>query len=154
MDLLGPVLIAEASVNELGPMIDSGAHTSVCPPSFVASSPVMPGRNIQLVSVTGEPLQIIGEKMIELEEKQLDQKVVKNFARFVVADVRRPIRAVAEMVDDGWEVHFGKQNWMRKGNSSRPADAVVFERVGNQFYDGCGEQGECEFLHDCSSRGE
>ena len=96
-------------MNELGPMIDSGAHTSVCPPSFVASSPVMPGRNIQLVSVTGEPLQIIGEKVIELEEKQLDQKVVKNFARFT---------GRCSTTDQG----FGRYGGRRLGSSLRQAE--------------------------------
>ena len=67
-----PVLVAETSVKALGPMIDSGAHTSVCPPEYVAEAPVMPGGGVELVSVTGEPLQIIGEKVIEMQGQRRD----------------------------------------------------------------------------------
>ena len=89
MDLLNPVLVAETSAN-LGPMIDSGAHTSVCPPSFAPEVPVIPGKGkVELISVTGDPLRAMGERSVCFRkawtnEEQLDHSVRLWLQMFVV----------------------------------------------------------------------
>ena len=118
MDLLtSPVLLAGIGRRQPGAMIDRGAHCSVCPHSYVDSAPVIPGGSVDLASVTGEPLQIAGMRLVECSATRVDGDVESSVVRYVVADVKKPIRAVAEMIDGGWEVHFGTQSWMRRAEA-------------------------------------
>ena len=118
-------------------MVDSGAYYSVCPRSFAAGAPREEiGDELNLVTVTGERIDIDERRTVTTTGRDASGRPFEQTARYLVGNVRKPVRSVADIIDgSGYEVHFGKTSWMAPGRTPVPPNAIMLERVENQFYD-------------------
>ena len=133
--MVAPVGALEVSAIMRTPMIDSGAHSSVCPPSYGATEPTTSlEADMQLVTVTGADITLHGRRIVPSRATTVNGEVVEEKVKYVVADVRKPIRAVADILDSGQEVHFGETSWIARHAVQVPPDAILLERHGNQFF--------------------
>ena len=138
MDLLvAPVGAEDCGVNSIayGPLVDSGAYRSVCPPTYGYNSRDSACDDEQLVSVTGEPIQTWSNRLVTTDSDTHDGKLLTREHRYTVANVRGPVQAVADEVDAGYEVHFGKTSWISRECTAIPKEAIILRRVGNQWFE-------------------
>ena len=75
-------------------LCDSGASTSVAPPSFAPHIDMQPFQHdITLKTATSQPIDIIGYKDIHLISKE-----VEFDARFYITNVKRPLLGLADII--------------------------------------------------------
>ena len=87
-------------------LCDSGASTSVAPPSFAPHIDMQPFQNdITLRTATSQPIHIIGYKDIHLISKG-----VEFDARFYITNVKRPLLGLADIINSDISLNISKDN--------------------------------------------
>ena len=116
---VAPVEPQECGMIMQMPMIDSGAHSSVCPPSYGSDAPTTHLQSdMQLVTVTGTDIKLHGCRSVPTRVITVSGEMVEEDVEYMAADVRKTIQAVADILDAGGEVHFGKVSWITKTRRS------------------------------------
>ena len=114
MDLLSVDAVDVATIDpEVKVMVDSGAYHSVCPHSYAHGAPTETAYgNVDLVTVTGEAIEVKEIRKVQNICEDVSGGSHLMETKYLVCNVRRPIRSVADLVDSNYEVHFGKVSWM------------------------------------------
>ena len=87
-------------------LCDSGASTSVAPPSFAPHIHMQPFQNdITLRTATSQPINIVGYKDIHLISKG-----VEFDARFYITNVKRPLLGLADIISNDISLNISRDN--------------------------------------------
>ena len=108
-------------------LVDSGAYTHVCPPTFAGQSPIVQGRGaMAALAADGRGLLVQGEKRVEffLQDGQPIE------VAFKVMNVKKPILSVSRLHEHGVDVHFTETGAYLERQGRR----CPLQEVGNLFY--------------------
>ena len=87
-------------------LVDSGAFTHVCPPSFAPHCPLqMPNEARHIVTASGKPLRHVGYKEVPVWLPN-GETAVMHFE--VCQGLRRPILSVGSLLEKGYDVSFAR----------------------------------------------
>ena len=108
-------------------LIDTGAYTHVCPPTFAGHSPIAQGRGaMAAMAADGRGLQVQGEKRVEFF-LQNGQPIE---VAFEVMNVKKPILSVSRFHEHGVGDHFTETGAYLERQGKR----CPLQEVGNLFY--------------------
>ena len=132
--------------------IDSAAEESVCPQKWAESFGVHAvDRLLKLVNASGGRIEHFGKRAVSFNPENCDGGTME--AKFEVTNVRKPLMAVARVVDAGNVVQFGprpEDNFIMHVGSN---DKVYLRRKGNSFvFEGRIDRGSFETARRCASK--
>ena len=112
--------------------IDSAAEESVCQQKWAESFGLQTvDRPLKLVNASGGRIEHFGKGAVSFNPENCDGRTIE--AKFEVSNVRKPLMAVARVVDAGNVVQFGprpEDNFIMHVGSN---DKVYLRRKGNSF---------------------
>ena len=112
--------------------IDSAAEESVCPRKWAEGFGLeMADRPLRLVNASGGRIEHFGKRAVSFNPENGQGRTME--AKFEVTNVRKPLMAVARVVDAGNVVQFGpgpEDNFIMNVESK---DKVYLRRKGNSF---------------------
>ena len=111
-------------------MLDSGAYTHCCPPSFRPDIELLPpNSDLKLNAANGSLLKIYGRKMVPVLLKSTTGEILKVTIRFVVTDVTKPILSVPVLKESGYDVTFSNKGSFIEKSERR----VMLEQCGRVY---------------------
>ena len=112
--------------------VDSAAEESVCPQAWAAGFGLQAAdRQLKLVNASGGRIEHFGKRAVSFNPMDGQGRTME--ANFEVTNVRKPLMAVARMVDAGNLVQFGpkpEDNYIQHVGTK---EKVYMKRKGNSF---------------------
>ena len=111
-------------------LIDSGSSATVCGPQHFPDYPIVPSESLALNRASGNPLKHYGQK-----EVRFVAEVGQNVSiKFDVANVVRPIVSVGKLQQDGKEVVFGKNSYIKECRGRRGVRRLGLFTIAALFF--------------------